>query len=139
VFNNDHNTNRVFMEGALMTAYAWNSAPVATTDLSRSLIVLGRECHFSIDFTSRKDITFDVEKAGIQSYTSSMFELLEKCQTVFKMLIQEHLAYYCELCKSQINSPRKFKVGDIVFARVQVQRIATKGHDISFALLLSDV
>jgi hypothetical protein len=38
VFNNDHDTNRVFVEGALMATYAWNSASVAGTDLSRSLL-----------------------------------------------------------------------------------------------------
>jgi hypothetical protein len=43
VFNNNRKSNRVFLEGAMMCTYAWNSAPVAGTDLSWALLVLGRE------------------------------------------------------------------------------------------------
>ena len=46
VFNNDRKSNRVFLEGAMMCCYAWNSASVAGTDLSRALLVLGREFIF---------------------------------------------------------------------------------------------
>jgi hypothetical protein len=55
--NNDHKTNKVFMEGALMAAYAWNSKPVAGTALGHSLVVVGRDFHFPIDFPSRQNIT----------------------------------------------------------------------------------
>jgi hypothetical protein len=128
VFNNDHETNRVFVEGALMAAYAWNSAPIAGTDLSRSLLVVGREFHFPIDFTSRKHITFQVDKAGIESYASDMLKLMEKSQSVYKLLIHEHRAYHRELRNAQIKNPRTFKINDIVFARVQVQSIASRGQ-----------
>jgi hypothetical protein len=38
-FNNDHETNRVFIEGAFTTAYDWNLALVgADMDLSHSLL-----------------------------------------------------------------------------------------------------
>jgi hypothetical protein len=60
VFNNDRKSNRVFLEGAMMCTYAWNSAPVAGTDLSRVLLVLGREFHFPIDFTTREQLTFQI-------------------------------------------------------------------------------
>ena len=43
IFTNNRKSTRVFVEGAFMTAYAWNSAPVAGTNLSISLVVLGRE------------------------------------------------------------------------------------------------
>ena len=42
-------TKRVFIEGAKTLCYAWNSAPVTGTDLSRSLLVVGREFKFPID------------------------------------------------------------------------------------------
>jgi hypothetical protein len=128
VFNNDHETNRVFVEGALMATYAWNSAPVAGTDLSRSLLVLGREFHFPIDFTSRQHITFKLNDKDIKTFASNMLDLMEKCQEVYTLLIQEHRAYHRELRNAQISSPRKFKLDDIVFARVQVQSVASKGQ-----------
>ena len=53
LFDNDRMSNMVFVEGAFTVCYAWNSAPVATTDLIRSSLVTGREYHFPIDFQSR--------------------------------------------------------------------------------------
>jgi hypothetical protein len=123
VFNIHHETNRVFVKGALMAAYAWNSAPVAGTDLSHLLLVLGQEFHFPINFTSPQHITKD-----IKTFTSDMLELMEKCQEVYTLLIQEHRAYHRELRNSLIGSPRKFKLHDVVFARVQVQSVASKGQ-----------
>lgn len=127
-FNSDRKTNRVFLEGAMMSIYAWNSAPVSGTDLSRSLLVLGREFHFPIDFTSRQHITFLVSPSAVKSYAEEMLGLLEKCQEVYKILIHEHRALHRELRNSQLRDPRKFKVGDRVFARVQVQSKKSKGQ-----------
>jgi hypothetical protein len=127
VFNNDRKSNRVFLEGAMMCCYAWNSAPVAGTDLSRALLVLGREFHFPIDFTTRQHLTFNVTTSGIQSYASDMLDLLEKCQAIYKLLIHEQRTYHRELRNSQLNHPRKYKVGDRVFARVQVQSKQSTG------------
>eukprot|EP00957_Ditylum_brightwellii_P152791 11630391-Ditylum_brightwellii.AAC.1 len=69
VFNNDRSTNRTFIEGALMSAYAWNLAPVIGKDISRSLVVLGREYNFPIDFTTRDEFSFDVTPQKVASYT----------------------------------------------------------------------
>jgi hypothetical protein len=81
IFNNDHKLNRVFVEeGAMMCCYSWNSAPVTGTDLSRALLVLGREFHFPIDFTTQQHLTFNVPTSGIKRYAADMLDLLEKCQ-----------------------------------------------------------
>ena len=42
IFTNERDDNRVALEGILMSLYAWNSAPIIGTDISRSLIVVGR-------------------------------------------------------------------------------------------------
>ena len=34
IFNNERGTNRAFVEGALLAAYAWNSSPVSGSDIS---------------------------------------------------------------------------------------------------------
>ena len=94
IFTNDRKRTRVFVEGALMTAYAWNSAPVAGTNLSRSLVVLGQEFEFPIDFKTRQHLTFSTDPANIQSYAENVLELLEKSREVFKVLIHEHRAYH---------------------------------------------
>jgi hypothetical protein len=112
MFNNDRKSNRVFLEGAMMCTYAWNSAPVAGTDLSRALLVLGREFHFLIDFTTRQHLTFNIPASGVQSYAADMLNLLEKCQEVYKLLIHEQRTYHRELRNSQLNHPQKYKIGD---------------------------
>eukprot|EP00978_Attheya_sp_CCMP212_P003451 scaffold7141_cov56-Attheya_sp.AAC.1 len=66
VFNNDRGTNRVFVEGAMTLCYAWNSCPVTTTDLSRSLLTVGREFHFPIDFTTRYHNTYDTDEKVVR-------------------------------------------------------------------------
>eukprot|EP00957_Ditylum_brightwellii_P173346 13198077-Ditylum_brightwellii.AAC.1 len=38
IFNNGRKSNRPFVEGAHLSVYAWNSAPVVGTDISRSLL-----------------------------------------------------------------------------------------------------
>ena len=56
IFCNERGTNRVAEEGILMALYAWNSAPVIGTDVSRSLLVIGREFQFPIDYSSDKHL-----------------------------------------------------------------------------------
>ena len=54
IFTNERDDNRVALEGILMSLYAWKSAPIIGTDISRSLIVVGREFQFPIDFSSEQ-------------------------------------------------------------------------------------
>eukprot|EP00978_Attheya_sp_CCMP212_P005354 scaffold11988_cov59-Attheya_sp.AAC.1 len=115
VFNNDRGTNRVFIEGALTLCYAWNSCPVTGTDLSRSLLVVGREFQFPIDFTSRYHVTYDLEVETIKLYSEDLCDLLMKCREIYTLLISEHRAMHCEYRNAQINHVRKFNTGDIVF------------------------
>jgi hypothetical protein len=51
---NERDSVRVALEAILLLLYAWNSCPVPGTDISRSLVAVGREFAFSIDFSSRK-------------------------------------------------------------------------------------
>jgi hypothetical protein len=127
VFNNDRGTNRVFIEGALTLCYAWNSCPVTGTDLSRSLLVVGREFQFPIDFTSRYHVTYDLEVETIKSYSEDLCELLTKCREIYTLLISEHRAMHREYRNAQINHVRKFNTGDIVFTNVQVQSKRSSG------------
>ena len=127
VFDNDRGTNRVFLEGAETLTYAWNSCPVLGTDLSRSLLTVGREFHFPIDFTANKHISFEPTDKSKKSYASEMTELLEKSRIIYVMLIAEHRAAHREYRNAQIQKPREFKLNDIVFTNVQVQSKQSSG------------
>ena len=37
IFSNERASNRTYVEGALLAAYAWNGAPISGTDISKSL------------------------------------------------------------------------------------------------------
>jgi hypothetical protein len=49
---NERDFNRVALEAILLLSYAWNSCPVPGTDISRSMVAVGREFAFPIDFSS---------------------------------------------------------------------------------------
>ena len=74
VFCNERGNNRVALEDILMSLYACNYMPVVGTDISRSLLVTGREFNFPIELStdqhqiltsnSLKVSTFAVEQSG---------------------------------------------------------------------------
>ena len=51
---NKQDTVWVALESLLLLLYAWNSCPVLGTDFDRSLVAVGREFAFSIDYSSGK-------------------------------------------------------------------------------------
>ena len=97
VFDNDQESNMVFIEGFFTAYYTWNSDPVATTDLSRSLLVVGREYHFPIDFQSRSHITHNLLESEVKSYAQNLTTLLVKSREIYKILIEEHRAMHREI------------------------------------------
>ena len=128
VFCNDHDSIRTFFEGAAMAVYAWNSAPVSRTDLSRSLLVCGREFKFPIDFEDRKHTqNMTIEPVRIHSFAEDLLQLLSKSREIYKILIQEHRTLHRELRNSQIMNPRKFQLDDIVFTIVESKSNSKKG------------
>ena len=121
LFASDRNSTRVFIEGSQMAIYAWISAPVIGTNLSCSLVAVGREFHFPIDFENRRHISFSSNKNKICTYTEDLLYTLEKCQYVYQLLISQQREYHREYRNSQLNDPKKCKVKNIDFARFQVQ------------------
>jgi hypothetical protein len=127
VFNGDHETNRVFLEGSQMLTYAWNSCPVLGTDLSRSLLKVGREFHFPIDFEANLRVSFEATDNDKKLFAENLTDLLVKSREIYVLLITEHRAAHREYRNAQIKFPREFKIGDIVFTNVQVQSKRTTG------------
>jgi hypothetical protein len=127
VFNNDRDTNRVFVEGAETLTYAWNSCPVIGTDLSRSLLTVGQEFKFPIDFVTNRAVNFEQPATSARSFAADLTDLMLTCREVYQLLISEHRAVHREYRNSQPNDPRQFQVGDIVFTNVQVQAKTSSG------------
>ena len=60
------------MEAILLLLYAWNSAPIPGTDISRCLVALGREFHFPIDFSADKHLALTSTPASVTSYSRDL-------------------------------------------------------------------
>jgi hypothetical protein len=119
VFNNDRKTNRVFLEGSQTLTYAWNSCPVLGTDLSRSLLTVGQEFRFPIDFEADSRVSFETSDKEKKLFTDNLTDLLQKSREIYLLLIAEHQAAHRVYRNAQIDHPRQFKLGDIVFTNVK--------------------
>ena len=126
IFCSERDTTRAFVEGAQLTAYAWNSAPMAETDISRSLVAVGREFQFPIDFI-RDDINLDISLDSKISYANSLQKRLQCCQEVYKVLIDEHRCMHREYVNARRPDPFKFEKGDYVWVRRQIQSNKARG------------
>jgi hypothetical protein len=52
IMTNKRNLVQVALEALLLLLFAWNSCPVPGTDISCSLVAVGRKFAFSIDFST---------------------------------------------------------------------------------------
>ena len=121
IFTHERSSNRTYDEGALLAAYAWNSAPVSGTDISRSLLVMGREFNFPIDFSTDETFSTQSDPKAIFEYTQQLVSLLKESREIYRVLIEEHRDMHRELKNAEVSKPRSFKFGDLVLIRRQVQ------------------
>jgi hypothetical protein len=54
IMTNEHDSVRIALEAILLLLYAWNSCLISGMDISRSLIAIGREFAFPIDYLTNK-------------------------------------------------------------------------------------
>jgi hypothetical protein len=97
------------------------------TDLSRSLLTVGREFRFPIDFEADRRVSFETSDKEKKLFAKNLTDLLLKSREIYLLLIAEHRAAHREYRNAQIDNPRKFKLGDVVFTNVQVQSKAKAG------------
>ena len=127
IFTNERNSTRTYVEGALLAAYAWNSSPISGTDISKSLLVMGREFNFPIDYATDRTFSTNNDPAVIFEYTKDLVDTLQQSREIYRILIDEHRAMHREIKNSQVSNEIKFRIGDIVFARRQVKSNKQKG------------
>ena len=121
IFCNEHGANIVALEGILMALYAWNSAPVVGTDISRSLIVVGREFQFPIDFSADMHHVLTSNPAKFNYFASDQAILLSCCREVARELIHHHRSYHREYINSRRPSPRIYTMGNLVYSKCSVK------------------
>ena len=68
VITNERDSVRVACKAILLLIYAWNSAPIPGTDLSCSLVTIGRAFSFPIDFSVTKHLELVSSPPSVQAF-----------------------------------------------------------------------
>jgi hypothetical protein len=125
---NEHGSVQIALEAILLLLYAWNSCPIPGTDISRSLIAIGREFAFQINYWTNKHWEFISSPSSMESYSKDLAVHLSALREVAQLLIMEHRAYHCEYNNSRHPDPHIYSVGIFVFAQRAVWLDASKEH-----------
>jgi hypothetical protein len=116
IMTNKCNSVHVALEAILLLLYAWNSCPISGTDISCSLIAVGREFAFPINCSTNKHWELTSSPTSVESYSRDLATHLSVLHEVVQLLVQEHRAYHRELINSCHPDPPTYSVGNIVFA-----------------------
>ena len=116
IMYNERDSVRVALEAILLLLYEWNSCPVPGTNISRSLVAVGREFTFLIDFSSGKHWELTSSPSTVVSYSKELATRLATCRQVAELLVREQHSYHRELINAHRPDPRIYSIGNIVFA-----------------------
>ena len=91
---NERDLVRIASEAILLLLYAWNLYPVPGTDISCSLVAVGREFACPIDYYSRKHWELTSPPSTAITYSRELVTCLSACHEVAELLVQEQKAYH---------------------------------------------
>jgi hypothetical protein len=124
ISSEEHGSVQIIHQVYKLAQYAWNSATIHGTDITRSLVALGRDLLFPLDTELRP-----LPKLNDRNNTE-LFEYLRKMSNdskfateVVKILVEERR----KSMRARVNSSKvqpSFKVGDVVKVHIQVQSSA---------------
>jgi hypothetical protein len=107
---------RVALKAILLLLFVWNSCTVPGTDISRSLIAVGREFAFPIDFSSGKHWELTSSARTVVSYSKDLAAQLLACCLVVELLVEEQGAYHHEYINTCRPDPCIYFIGNVDFA-----------------------
>jgi hypothetical protein len=87
-------------------------------DISRSLVAVGQEFAFPIDYSSGKHWQLTSSPAAVDSYSKQLAVRLSACREVAELLLREQRKWHQALINLRCRDPRIYSPGNIVFARV---------------------
>ena len=129
---NERDSVRVALEAILLLLYVWNSCPVPGTDISHSLIAVGQEFAFPIDFSSGKYWELTSSPSTVVLYSKELATRLSACHQVTELLVREQCSDHRELINARRPDPCIFSLGNIVFARRAVKLDAARGRTLAY-------
>lgn len=124
----DRDTNQVFIETSHCAAYAWNSSCIDGTDISRSVVAVGREFKFPLDIALHDAPTpVDGSVFAVHAFLRLGQENSQFAQKILQLLTEERRTYHRERANETRNQ-QLFQLGDLVMVRVAVQSQAAKNR-----------
>ncbi len=87
IMTNKRNLVHVALKSLLLLLYAWNSCPVPGTDISRSLVAVGRKFSFPINFSAGMHQELTSSPTTIESYSSNLSKRLAACCKIAILLV----------------------------------------------------
>ena len=127
IFTNERDSTSVSREGIMLLTYAWNASPVPMTDISRSMIVCGRDFAFPIDYSHDKASRLTGDAKWADTFAAKQAKLLLHSREIAKLIIQETRELHRERMIARRPDPRQYEVGDKVLCRRTVQSNKAKG------------
>ena len=127
IFCNEHGASLVSQEVILMSLYVWNSTPVPVTNISCSILVVGREFQFPINYSAQKHSKLTNNPEDVTTFVSERATLFSACQKVGTELIHDHRLYHRKYINKRCPVPQTYTVGDHIFAERSVKSDAKKG------------
>ena len=128
IMRNECDMNRIALEGILLLIYAWNLFPVPGTNISRSMVTVGCEFAFPINFSVSKHVEVFSAPGTVTSYSKELATRLESCRKIAMLLVKEQHTWHRELINSRRRGPPIYNKGDIVFARRATQLDAKRSR-----------
>jgi hypothetical protein len=128
IMTNERDSVCIALKAILLLLYAWNSCPIPGTDISHSLVAVGHEFAFPIDYSTNKHWELTSLPSTVESYSQDLATCLSALRDVAHLLIQEQHAYHRELVDSRRPDPRTYSVGNVVFTRHTVCSDSSKGR-----------
>jgi hypothetical protein len=127
IMTNKRDSIRVALKAILLLICACSSCPVPSTDISRSLVAVGREFQFPINFSSGKAAALISAPGSVESYSRLLAECLSACHEVALLLVCKQRCWHRKLVNSQRRDPRTYNIGNIVFARRATRSDSKRG------------
>jgi hypothetical protein len=90
IMTNECNSVRIALDAILLLLYAWNSCPIPGMDISRSLVAIGREFAFPINYSTNKHWELTSSPSSVESYSQDLAIPLSALCEVAQLLVQEH-------------------------------------------------
>ena len=128
IVGNDRGTHETFIQNAKTSQYAWNSAPIDDTDISRSMAAVGRDFKFPMDVElSSMPTISDNTNSALFKYLRDVSNDSKFATSVVQILVEERRdAHRQRWNKDKIEE--LFELGDVVKAHVQVTSKAETGE-----------